>query len=322
MIKKEKTFSMRILKLQALLRRLPVNHFSRKRIEEDLAKSLAGHYGEKSIEYHLSEINPKDYFLFHDLRMSLDQVHFFQIDILIITKGFILILEVKNMKGILLFDQHYHQLIRTYNGKEEIFADPILQVKRQQNSLKQLLQKGHFPATPIHSLVVIGSKASGYKSIPAFSETVKKNVIHANLLKEKMDLLTLRNPNEIFTKKEMNKVSRFLLKEDTPLNPDVMSQFQIPPSDIRTGVYCPSCFHLPMKRQRGTWKCDECGAADKSAHVKSLEDYALLLSPTISNKECRAFLQIESPSIASKLLVQLNLEHNSSLKYRTYQLTT
>lgn len=134
MIVKKRQLPLMILKLQSLLRRLPKNHPKIPYIEENLAKKMAGYRGEHSIDYPLSFLTFQNYFILHDLRLPHND-YFFQIDTLLISPKFILMLEVKNIAGKLFFDQEFHQLVRTLNDKEEVFPDPILQVKRHETQL-------------------------------------------------------------------------------------------------------------------------------------------------------------------------------------------
>jgi cytochrome c-type biogenesis protein CcmH/NrfG len=67
MIKKERDISMKILTLQALLRRLPKDHPRRPQIEKELARRMSGLRGEQSINYELSLLQVKNDYIFQDL---------------------------------------------------------------------------------------------------------------------------------------------------------------------------------------------------------------------------------------------------------------
>lgn len=83
---------------------------------------MAGYRGEQSLDYYLGFLT--NYFILHDLRLP-DRDHHFQLDTLLISPYFILILEVKNISGTLIFDDHFKQLIRVTPEKEEGFGpDP------------------------------------------------------------------------------------------------------------------------------------------------------------------------------------------------------
>lgn len=80
MIVKERKIPIKILKLQALLRRLPANHPNRERMNEDLVKNLYGYRGEESLDYYLSYLNKDCYYILHDLRLQTKSKKYFQID--------------------------------------------------------------------------------------------------------------------------------------------------------------------------------------------------------------------------------------------------
>lgn len=320
MIKKERKIPLTIKKYEALLRRLPKNHPKREQIEEELAKSLAGYQGEKAIDYYLDFLPQDRYYIFHDLRLKVGDKKYTQIDTCILTSRFLLILEVKNISGTLFFDQSFHQLIRTKNEKEEGFPDPVLQVKRQQHFVTKWLQNNRFPSIPIETFIVISHPSSIIKTAPRHKEIYEK-VLHSAYLPQKIEQLEKCYQKDILTLKVMKKISRHFIKKHTPLDFDVLSQFELSKSEILSGVHCPTCFTLPLVRKRGTWLCQKCPSSYKDAHVQTLHDYALLISPTITNRECRDFLHLSSPSIASKLLVSLSLKHWGTYKNRTYILT-
>ena len=59
---------------------------------------MAGYYGEKSLDYHLSSLNQEKFDIYPGLRLSI-RSQYFQIDSLVITTRFLLIIEIKNLKG-------------------------------------------------------------------------------------------------------------------------------------------------------------------------------------------------------------------------------
>ncbi|MDM5340322.1 nuclease-related domain-containing protein [Fictibacillus enclensis] len=149
---KNRKLPVHIRKLEALLRRLPTEHVKRREIEEQLARRMAGYRGEQSLDYYLGFLT--NYFILHDLRLP-DRDHHFQLDTLLISPYFILILEVKNISGTLIFDDHFKQLIRVTPEKEEGFPDPILQVERHRDQLSGWLSGQKLEKVPIETLVVI-----------------------------------------------------------------------------------------------------------------------------------------------------------------------
>lgn len=87
-------------KLQALFERTPIDHPARSQIQNDLGRTTVGFKGEESLLYYLEFLNEQQYFIFHNLRLPIRKDKFFQLDYLILSATFFLILEVKNYSGI------------------------------------------------------------------------------------------------------------------------------------------------------------------------------------------------------------------------------
>ncbi|MGC4376588.1 nuclease-related domain-containing protein [Fictibacillus sp. Mic-4] len=320
MIKKERKKSLKIQKLEALLRRLPTSYPKRKSIEDELARRSAGLYGENSLDFHLSFLSDERYHILHDVRLLDHKDRYFQIDSLLISPYFLLILEVKNYSGTLTFDQISNQLIRENNGVVECFPDPFLQVRRQMLQLEWWLQKNKFPQLPIASFIVISNPHTLLKAIPNDPKIFQK-VMHAAALPFKVEKLERMYKKEWLNLKEIRKISRLLIKQYIQLDDSVLDQYQISKKELLTGVQCTNCFSLPMQRKRGSWFCPHCKHSSKDAHLSSLHDYALLVGTTITNHQAREFLQIPSISVTSKLLTSLKLQHSGSLRGRKYELS-
>ncbi|RJS60416.1 nuclease-related domain-containing protein [Bacillus sp. PK3_68] len=314
MIVKKRDKPLKILKLEALLRRLPSDHPYIYKIKKDLAKSYAGYRGEKSLDYYFKILPERNYFIFHDIRLPFKKGLFFQLDTLILTPYFFLILEVKNISGILTFDQTFHQLIRTLNETEEAFPDPILQVQRQASQFMSWLSTVNFPTVPLDTLVVISNSSSVIKSAPA------NKVIRPDMIFDTMQKLYNLYPDRVKNVKELQKLSILLLESNTECNQDVLKLYNIDQLDILPGVYCDYCKALSMIRSRGGWVCRICGQLSRQAHIQALIDYYLLLGETITNQQFRRFLSFSSISVATKLLAELKLEHKGVWKSRAYYL--
>lgn len=88
--------------------------------------------------------------LFYDFTIQLDDA-FYQLDVLFISKYFILIVEVKNMVGGISFCDSRHQFVRKReDGVEEDFRNPLDRVRRHVRALSQLIGA----AIPIEYAVV------------------------------------------------------------------------------------------------------------------------------------------------------------------------
>jgi ribosomal protein L37AE/L43A len=316
MIIKKREIPLHIKKLQALLRRLPPSHPKLPAIKKALAKRLAGHRGENSIDYPLSFLPEHRYFIIHDLRL-LHKVYYFQIDSLVISQNFILLLEVKNIAGTLFFDPSFNQLIRTLDGKEDRFPDPLIQTQRQQFQLRDWLQTYHFPDIPITSFVVISHPQAIIRTTPE-NKKIAQKVTHLDALPGKLQHLDNSYEDEKYSEKEVRQLIRLILEQHTPKEAAILEQFQLTKKELLSGVQCPHCSHLPLKRIHGNWTCPICQIKTKNAHFDALKDYSLLFNTTITNSEAMDFLQVDSPYVCNRLLRSTSFSCTGSKKGRTY----
>lgn len=318
MIVKERTIPIRIQKNEALLRRIPENHWKKAEIASDLAKRWAGFRGEQALDFPLSKLPEKDYMIFHGIRLS-NGKHFFQIDTLILTSFFALILEVKNYSGRLYFDPLLDQLIQTNsNGEIKGYANPIEQARQQRTELRKWLNKRNI-SIPIDFLIIISKPSTIIQTAPGNMKMMQK-VLHVQFLLKEIEKIRLSYKNEILTPKELKKICRILLKEYKEEIFDVLPFYNISKSEITTGALCEKCQSTsPMERHYGTWFCPKCKSKDKNAHILAVNDYFLLNNNSpISNSQFRDFLHLSSASIAKKLLISMDLPFKGQLKGRVY----
>jgi hypothetical protein len=313
LIAKERTIPIRISMLEAILRRLPEGHPRRAEYEEELAKRLAGYRGEQSLDYYLNFLPEDRYYIYHDLHLANGHLPF-QMDTLILSPNFALILEVKNFFGTINFEPTFNQLIRTVDDKEEGFPNPLAQVRRQRFQLMNWMDDQRFNKIPIEYLVIISNPSTIIKP-PNRSTDISRRILHSPNLLDKINDLEKIYSDEKISAKELRKLNRLLLKNHTPPKPQY---FQVPRNEIMTGVQCPNCSLFAMERYKRNWHCPHCSHQSKDAHIQAIEDYFLLISPTITNKEFREFLHLPSRHAASKMLSSMNLPFKGENKGRIY----
>lgn len=313
---KEFSLPEEIPRLEALLRRLPEEHPQRTLIEKDLAKQLRGWQGEKAVTYYLDFLPEKEFFIFHNLRLPTGK-YFFQMDFLILSACYALILECKNFYGTLFFDEPFKQLIRVVDDQEEGFEDPISQAKWNKKQLQEWLEVHRFPAVPIDFLIVIGDPATIIKAAPHSPET-KRHVVHARVLLERMNELMKGCRKEVLDKKTLRKLCKLLLRSHTPKHTNVLKKYSLSEEDLLKGVRCSGCGKLPMKRVHGGWECPYCHKKDKNAHLDALRDYFLLVDSSITNKKFREFVGCGSMDTAKRLLAELKFPFSGNNKGRIY----
>lgn len=318
MIVKKRKVPLAIRKLRALASRLPPNHPKLPLIMNDLKKREAGYRGECSIDFPLSFLEPKSYFIFHDLRLQ-DQIRFFQLDTLLVSKKYALIIEVKNIAGAIYFDPHFNQLIRTIEGKETAFPDPIIQVSRQESQLTNWFLKNGFPSLPIHSLIVISNPQTIIRTAPD-NHKLHYKVIHRNALPSKIKQMEDSITDSSFSEKDLKKAIRVMNKHHIDADFSILERYNLIEEDLIKGVICENCEGNQLFRSHGTWICHQCQLTSKKAHISALRDYFYLLGSTITNRQLRDFLNISSSSSATRILQSLNLTSSGANKGRVYNL--
>jgi hypothetical protein len=305
--------------MEALLRRLPINHPKRDAISLSLRKRWAGYRGELHLDYHLGFFPAKKFTFLCDLRLIQDG-QAFQMDTLVLTSQFLLIIETKNISGNLLFTPH--QFIR-YNTKQpsemekEAFPDPIAQVKRQKLQLNRFLAHHRHKPVPIEYLIAIGNTTSVFETTKG-NERLFQTVLRAEHIPERITELVSNYPETLISPQMHRKLTQLFLQEHSSEIPHILSEFEISPSELILTIQCPHCHSCDIQRKYGTWYCPSCRTSYKDAHKAALLDY-LLLHHTITNKECREIFEIEI-DLAKRLLKSMNLPYQGTTKDRVYEL--
>lgn len=302
-----------------MLRNLPSNHPKIPLITEELKKRTAGYRGETALDFPLSFIAEKDYFIFHDLRLQ-DSSRYFQMDTLVLSQKFALILEVKNIAGSLYFDPTFNQLIRTKDGTERAFPDPILQIERQEIQLRNWLSTNRLRNVPVFSFVVISNPETIIRTSPE-NRDLDRKVIHRDALPAKIIQLENTIKEQAFSEKEFKKAVRAIKRLHIPEDYPILEKYQIKKAEILKGAVCLHCNHRPLLRTHGTWICEKCLSKTQDAHIQPLKDYSLLINSTITNHELRDYLDLQSSAVAKRIMQSMNLTYSGLNKGRVYHLS-
>jgi Nuclease-related domain. len=308
-----------ILQYQVCLNRIDDKHPACDSLNSRYNKAMSGFHGEELITYYLNTLPEKDYLLFHNLRLEV-HTQIFQIDWLILTQRFFHILEIKHIKGKLIFDRDHSQLLREIDGQIDVFDDPVLQAERAEELLDKWIVCHQGAALPTEFLAVITSKAQlEIKSSqdPSVNKLIRKSV----LLKELRRINSLyRDP--VISREDVLLISDLLVKSHHPLVLNLFSSFKdLKPGDIIRGVQCPNCDQFHMIRNKRNWYCPKCHHFSKNAHIAALLDYLLLFGPKITNKQCRAFLILESEMTAKRILQSFSEHYEGEHRGRVYFLS-
>lgn len=300
------------------MRRLPHPHCKVSLIEDDFKKRKAGYRGEQNFLYHLGFLPDNHFHIFFDLRLQIGN-QTFQIDTLILTPNLIIICEVKNYSGTLIFEKHSDQLIRIYQNKEEVFPNPIYQIQRQHIQLDRFLKQFNVQSIPIEHFVIIGNSTTQIKTSPDNSR-LYETVFHSEKIITKMEELSKIHKRTILKPSNFNRVSQLILSNHKDDNPNIIDTFGIQKKEIIKGVRCSACKNFSMIRAHGTWKCSHCYAYSKDAHKQAILDYLLIVDSHVTNKQCQEFLHVFKPQIVYRLLASMNLPTSGNDGGKTYHL--
>lgn len=311
----ELTKSNNLEKHEALAGRLDKNHPKFLEVEGNLKKLTAGYRGEKTVDYYLHSLPSKRHHIFQGLRLPIGK-NFFQIDSLLMSTKSGLLIESKNYAGTLLFEKH--QLNRTLNGstENEIFQNPLIQAKNHNILLKYFFEKNKIPLIPIQHLVCITNTSSKIMISPGYIDA-EKRVTRAENLLHKIEENDKFYTKDVFDEKTVGKLSKFLKNKHTPMIPNILQKYGIHISEI-TGVQCPKCLAIPMLYKGRYWECLSCQKRARDPFIKAINDYFLLIKPTITNHELVEFLHLPSARAATYLFSSLNFPYTGTNKGRVY----
>lgn len=315
LIEKTRDFPKEITVLKTILRRFTLNPQLQAELESKLSRKLAGYRGEKELDYHISQFDHTRFYILHDLRIPHNSTHF-QIDSLLISDTFILIIDSKNYAGTLDFYPEFNYLLQTLNGIEKVYLDPLFQTKTQASQLKSFLLKHHFSPPPIEFLVSISNSQAIIRN-PGNSQEVRMRVCKTPAVAYKIVSFDDHYHNKVFTTKEIRKITKLLMKSHEPYIPDILSM-NLPMDQVNKGVQCPECDQIGMKRIHGNWICKKCGHLSKDAHINALRDFFVINGPAITSRQFSDFLNISSIHQSKRLLSALDLDSTGSTKGRVY----
>lgn len=281
--------------LEALSKRLHKTHPKHSYIRDELMQKNAGDNGEEVVMRELEKLKlSHSFYIFHNI--SLFSETNFQIDILLISPYYALILEVKNISGEIEILTNPALLVRTKNnGEINTFKSPVPQLEEYIYQLSQLFNR-HKINIPVYGAITFAFASSYVKNAPLdnyflLTNEVRKFIRDINITKPRL------------SEEELDKLKKWLLYKNSEYNPFPLSKhYSINQLDIITGVACPFCAFIGMKKVCRNWASPRCRNFSKLAHEQTIKDYFLIYKETINNKECRRFFHLSDKHDATRIL--------------------
>lgn len=318
---KELTPPQRLLKTKALKRRLIPGHEKHPQIDSSLARRKAGFWGEQMLSKYLKQLPNDKYHIIHDLHLEHNGFHI-QIDNILLSQNLILPIEAKNIQGSLYFDDQFNQLIRpNEDGIEEVFEDPRVQARWHRSLLGDWLNKNGFHMLPHDYLIFFASNKTNLKSYRNGTIRDAQKICKARDIFNRIYSLEKQFNQTKINYNSLVELGNLLLAQHCPKEIDILKEFEIDKTDVRPGVLCPICLHIPMRYERGKWRCPICQTLSDETFPEALDDYFYLYKPTITNTEFRQFFLFPTVHAAQKKLQSLHLPSTGTTKNRVYLLS-
>lgn len=286
MIVLERTIPDDLVGYRFLARRFPTNM----EFIEKYRNLSAGLIGELLVDQEMDEllIN-EEYFLFRNYEAKTNAQKTIQIDILYISKKFILTLEVKNIAGHVRFDQMQHQFIRTKdNGEISGFTNPVNQVIRHQQWLQQQLYLLKLQV-PIISAVIFTNPSTIISSPPSHIP-----VFHLNGLRSEFPKWNA-SYKECITDFQLQNLKSHILQQY------FRRPFYMPIDNnaIQKNVLCPTCQKLLTFNR--DFRCNPCKVPLNFVD-EVLNEYRVIWGSSISVKEIKNYFLFNCSKSAYRFL--------------------
>ena len=270
---------------------------------EELKKFDSGDYGERYIRELLEQEFGDAFCHFANYRLGSREI-----DLLSVTNRACFLFEVKNIRGRVQLTHHPPQLIRTIEeGKVDVFKSPISQLEMNAMKLQQFWQENNIDL-PIYAAVVFAFH-NAYITTESQQLPI---VIGRDVCRFIVKHIHPEGPPNV-------KVTQLLtLHAKRQQYLPKLAKFKLDASNFLTGVFCPNCDYLPMKRMSYTWHCPKCQTKDRNAHIAALQHYYELISNKITNAECMKFLHLRNRHEAKRILQSHCVTSEGTTKGKIY----
>ncbi|WP_368235743.1 NERD domain-containing protein [Clostridium perfringens] len=210
----------------------------KKLIDRDIMYLTYGMEGEKNVSYEIKN-SYIPMLVLHDIRIE-DGESVAQMDYILITKSFILVLETKALSGDITVNES-GEFIRYFKNragkvyrKEGIYS-PVAQNERHVRILTEYLKKNKIiKKYPIYSCVVIANSKSvinKYKAPKEIQSQIIKYDQLTSFIKEKLNYHKIKQDFKFLDKVEYS-IGKFLLENNKPIEFDYYKKYSLSEEDF------------------------------------------------------------------------------------------
>ncbi|MEK5146057.1 nuclease-related domain-containing protein [Psychrobacillus sp. FSL K6-4615] len=273
----------------------------------------AGHYGELRVDRSIKEVQfPSEVHIIPDFHMKIHENRYIQVDTLIITSSYILIVEVKNIIGNIIFKTFPNQLIRTLDNETTAFNCPIIQLQRNQDGFQLWLNQTQWKI-PIYTVLVFASDKAIIENAPK-----EQTILFSKNLPLFIQKLNKLPP--LLTKAQYLKIKEILMRKNMHfVEPPLCSKYEISTSELKKGVLCINCGNRLNRISERQWTCTACGINDKDPIPRNVEDLFTLMKHEVTMQECMDLLQLKSRYTLNYTFQKMKLIKTKKGNKTTYQ---
>lgn len=210
----------------------------KKLIDRDIIYLTYGMDGEKNVSYEIKN-SYIPMLALHDIRIE-DGESVAQMDYILITKSFILVLETKALSGDITVNES-GEFIRYFKNKagkvyrKEGIYSPVAQNERHVRILTEYLKKNKIiKKYPIYSCVVIANSKSvinKYKAPKEIQSQIIKYDQLTSFIKEKLNYHKIKQDFKFLDKVEYS-IGKFLLENNKPIEFDYYKKYSLSEEDF------------------------------------------------------------------------------------------
>ena len=298
--------------LSSLATRLPTSHPMYRKIQTKVKNKVAGDVGEEVVMRELAKLKlPYLFHAYHNISLYAEKL--FQMDILVITPHYALILEVKNFKDAVEITTNPSQMIQTLaNGVVNVCRSPESQIE------EYIYQLSHFLKQYNINLPVLGAVVFAFETLRIINSSNRATILLQNDLPHYLRTIKTQKPH--LSEIQLEQIKKLILQKNKNYQPFPLSDYySIDPKDLITGVICEKCAYIGIEKVKRRWICPKCHATSQTAHLNTIKEYFLISRKTLSNKECRQFLHLNNNHEATRIIKKANLTKvgkSSSTKYQ------
>lgn len=296
--------------LHAFLARVPTNHPSYPLLHSIKTNQSAGRHGEEKVLSSLREaLHLQSATVLHDFHMRIPNAYAIQIDFIVFTKSCILLLEVKNIKGTIRFQQYPAQLVRTLDGITQAMDCPFTQMTRNAFQFKKLLGS---QSLPVFSAVVWANRS-------AIIDPLSFEAPHPLLFLKQLPDYISKLPKEEAEGISLQRLVKRIQSKATPFfQTNLCERYGVLPQELMRGYICLSCYEKLRLHVR-SWSCPNCKILNKTCLKSNIMDVFDLKGDMLTSQEIRSTIGEVSKRQLKELVEAGNLMMTGASRNRRYQ---